>query len=243
MKTARISLWSGPRNVSTALMYSFAQRKDTTVVDEPLYAYYLTRSGAQHPGREAVLQAQCADGSSVISNILLGSYPTPVVFFKQMAHHLPGLEDSFLDRMHNVLLIRDPASIILSYSKVIPNPTLNDLGFPQLIAMFEALKQGNKLAAVIDSRQLLLNPRHILRSLCRQVNLEFDEGMLHWTPGKRIEDGVWAPYWYDSVHRSSGFAPYKPREQALPDCYADLLAEAQPLYDRLYEHALKVPGS
>src|SRR5690606_23059818 len=120
VSVVRISLWSGPRNVSTALMYSFRQRSDTTVVDEPLYAYSLVRNDIDHPGREDVIAAQDSDGEAVVRNVLLGSFPTPVVFFKNMASHLDGLDRAFLSQLHNVLLTRDPAEMLPSFIRQVP---------------------------------------------------------------------------------------------------------------------------
>ena len=237
----RINAWSSPRNISTAFMYAFAQREDTRVVDEPLYAYYLSKtdSPVAHPGRDRILPSQSQDGAEVVKEVLLGPYDRPVVLFKQMAHHLIHLDERFLLEMENILLIRDPRAILLSYSKVIPNPTMADVGILKLSELYRTLSSHGKLAAVIDARELLLDPAAILAQLCQRLSLPFEKRMLSWKPGPRPEDGVWAPYWYAAVHRSSGFQPYQPPQGSLP-AHLEPLAEAcRPYYEELYEAALK----
>lgn len=237
--TIRISLWSGPRNVSTALMYSFRQRPDTTVVDEPLYAHYLLRSGVSHPGREEVLAAQDNDGERVVRHVLLGPYPTPVVFFKNMAHHLAGLNWSFLDQLVNVILTREPDRVLASFIKQVPNPSLEGTGLPMQVALLDALLADGKEPLVLDSRLLLADPRSVLSQLCDRIGIPFSQDMLSWEPGPVPEDGVWAPYWYGNVHRSSGFAPYQEQPVDLPPHLQPLLAEAVPLYERLVAYAIR----
>lgn len=231
----RINVWSSPRNISTAFMYAFAQRADTTVVDEPLYAHYLAHGSpvTAHPGREAILASQERDGERVVRDIILGEYATPVVLFKQMTHHLTHIGLDFLRQTDNILLIREPRAIIHSYAKVIPRPTMRDIGIEQQQALYEHLRATGRLSAVIDARELLLDPEGVLRQLCERLQLPFDEHMLHWQAGPRPEDGVWAPYWYDSVHRSTGFLPYRERSIELPAHLEQLAAEAQDYYEQL----------
>lgn len=237
----RINAWSSPRNVSTALMYSFAQRMDTRVFDEPLYAHYLsrTRSRVLHPGADEILDSQEREGGKVVRQTLLGPSDKPIVFFKQMAHHLIELDESFLLEMDNVLLIRDPRAIIHSYTKVIPDPTIEDIGIKKMFGLYEFLSEKGRLAAVIDSRELLLGPRAVLRELCRRLDIPFDEAMLSWKPGARPEDGVWARYWYDRVHRSSGFEPYREQQFELPERLQSLAEECRGYYEKLYKKAIK----
>lgn len=234
----RISLWSGPRNVSTALMYSFRQRSDTTVVDEPLYAYSLVRNDIDHPGREDVIAAQDSDGEAVVRNVLLGSFPTPVVFFKNMASHLDGLDRAFLSQLHNVLLTRDPAEMLPSLIKQVPDPDLEGTGLPMQVALLDAILDEGDDPIVLDSRLLLTDPEGVLTRLCHRVGLEFDPAMLSWPAGPVPEDGVWAEHWYHSVHRSTGFAPYNPKREEVPEHLRPLLAQAIPLYERLFAYAL-----
>ncbi len=237
----RINVWSSPRNISTAFMYSFAQRPDTTVVDEPLYAHYLSKtdSEAGHPGTDEVLASQENDGITVIAEVVFGAYATPVVLFKQMTHHLIHLDWSFMLHTQNVMLIRNPREIIHSYVKVIPNPTIHDIGVEKQLEVFNFLSKNDKLNAVVDARELLLNPRSVLSKLCERLGLKFDEKMLTWQPGPRPEDGVWAKYWYSNVHRSSGFEPFMEKQIELPEHLEPLAQRCQPFYEKLYETALK----
>lgn len=239
MSVARISLWSGPRNVSTALMYSFRQRSDTTVVDEPLYAYSLDRFDIDHPGREEVLTAQDTDGERVVRNVILGPVATPVVFFKNMARHLEGLDRAFLSELHNVILTRDPAEMLPSFIKQVPEPDLDMTGLPMQTILLDAVLGQDDDPLVLDARLLLTDPASVLGELCERIGISFDEAMLSWPPGPVPEDGVWAPYWYDSVHRSTGFAPYRAKEEAVPEHLQALLAQATPLYERLLAYAIR----
>ncbi len=237
--TTPICLWSSPRNISTALMYSFAQRSDMTVIDEPLYAYFLERSGAGHPGRMQVLGTQSTDGNRVVSDVILKEYPTPFSLHKQMTHHLDGLEKNFLEKTKNVLLIRSPYEIVLSYAKVMNRVTPADVGIPQQFELLQYLMKTNRLTAVVDARTLLLDPPSILKQLCDKLEIPFMEKMLHWKAGPRKEDGVWAEFWYSNVHKSTGFQQYKAKEEVLPPNLQQVVDECQPYYDTLLNYALK----
>ena len=243
MSIRRICLWSGPRNVSTALMYSFAQRSDTRVVDEPLYAHYLRVSGVDHPGREDVLAAQDSDGDRVVQNVVLGPSDRPVLFMKQMAHHLEGLDRTFLDRTLNVLLIRDPADMLPSLVHQIPHPTLRDTGLGVQQQLLQELLDRGQRPPVLDSRQLLLDPTGVLSRLCDQLGLPFDDRMLSWPAGPRPEDGVWAPHWYHAVHRSTGFQPYHAKNAPVPPGLEDLLATCDACYRDIFAHAIRATES
>lgn len=239
MTATRISLWSGPRNVSTALMYSFRQRSDTTVVDEPLYAYSLERFDIDHPGRETVLAAQDANGERVVRDVILGPTPTPVVFFKNMARHLEGLDPTFLAELENVILTRDPAEMLPSFIKQVPDPDLDMTGLPMQVVLLDAILERGDDPIVLDARLLLTDPGAVLSVLCDRVGIPFEEAMLSWPAGPVPEDGVWAPHWYDAVHRSTGFAPYRPKSEGLPGRLEPLLARAAPLYERLLAYAIR----
>ncbi len=244
MDCIRINAWSSPRNVSTALMYAFAQRPDTRVVDEPLYAHYLTHqpTDTDHPGREAILASQDVRGERVIRELILGPCPAAVVFFKQMTHHLVKLPLDFLEQTKNVLLIRDPRAILASFAKVIPDPELQDVGIRQQVSLFEHLARRGQPPVVVDAKQLLLRPESVLRQLCHRLDIPFYPQMLRWPAGPKPEDGVWAPYWYGSVHRSTGFRPYRERHLNLPEPLETLARAALPYYQRLFEHALLAEG-
>lgn len=235
----RLNVWSGPRNVSTALMYSFAQRSDTRVVDEPLYAHYLRVSGAPHPGREAVLATQEQDGDKVVRDVILGPCDRPVAFFKQMAHHLVGLDRAFLAHTANVILTRDPNEMLPSLRENVARPKLADTGYAVQTQLFEKLRALGQDPPVLDAREILLAPRKVLGELCRRLGIPFEESMLSWKPGARPEDGVWAPHWYASVHRSSGFEPYRPKTAPFPAELTELLAECRPHYDALARVAIR----
>ncbi len=236
----RINLWSGPRNISTALMYSFAQRKDTRVTDEPLYAHYLTHTDAHnyHPGAAEIIGAQNNDGAQVVRDVLLGPCDKPVALFKQMTHHLVELDWIFMRGMANIILTRDPRDMLPSYLQQVSTPRLRDVGYQQHIELLRYLRDLGQDPPILDARQTLLNPRGVVETLCARIGLAFDECMLQWDPGARCEDGVWAPHWYENVHRSTGFQPYQAKEAAFPDALEPLLAECQPYYDQLLQLAI-----
>ena len=233
----RINLWSGPRNVSTALMYSFAQRGDTRVVDEPLYGHYLRVSGVQHPGRAEVLAAMDTDGDRVVREAILGDGSRPVRFLKQMAHHLVALEPATRERLLretvHVLLIRDPRQMLPSLVRQIPEPTLRDTALATQTALLDELVVAGHAPPVLDARLLLLDPPGVLSALCARLELPFDPAMLSWPAGARPEDGVWAPHWYSAVHGSTGFRPYQAKTAPFPDRLRPLLDACLPHYDRL----------
>jgi Sulfotransferase domain len=233
-------MWSGPRNVSTALMYSFRQRPDTRVVDEPLYGHYLRVTSAPHPGDAEVLAAMDTDGERVVAEALLGPSDRPVLFVKNMAHHLVGLDPGFLDGLTNALLIRDPREMLASLARQLPSPTLRDTGLDRQVEILERALAGGREPVVLDARQLLLDPGAVLREVCRRLDLSWTDHMLRWPAGPKPEDGVWAPHWYDRVHASTGFAPYQPKDAPVPAGLVPLLETCAPLYDRLAAHAIRV---
>jgi hypothetical protein len=239
MKNQRIFMWSGPRNISTALMYSFARRDDTRVVDEPLYAHYLSVTGALHPGREEVLAAQDNNGSEVLRRLLSDPLDKPILFAKQMAHHLVGIDPGELDRARNILLIRDPREMLPSLAKVLGTVRLEDTGLTAQVELVRHLENERQDPFCIDSRTLLLDPEAILTGMCRRLDIPFDRNMLTWQPGPLPEDGVWARHWYSGVHRSSGFHPWKPSTRDVPATLEPLLGECQVLYDFLYRRAIR----
>ena len=238
MQTQRICLWSGPRNISTALMYAFAQRSDTVVIDEPLYAHYLHVTGAAHPDREKVMTSMQTDGAAVIRDVILGPCVKPVLFMKQMAHHLVDIDRSFMQETVNILLIRDPREMLPSLTKVIGIPTLKDTGFKIQAELLTELREMGQSPPILDARELLLAPKDVLSILCRRLGFPFEEAMLSWSRGGNPADGVWASHWYHNVHQSVGFVPYQPKREPFPAALEDVLSECLPYYDMLRADAI-----
>ncbi len=235
----RICAWSGPRNVSTALMYAFAQRADTRVVDEPLYAHYLAATGVDHPGREAVLAAQSSSAEKVVREVILGESNRPVLFVKNMAHHMIGVDRGFLSELTNVFLIRDPRDVLTSLVQTISRPTLRDTGYGMQHELFEHVTwELGRDPIVIDARELRNRPRAVLSEACERAGIGFDPAMLSWEAGPIPEDGVWAEHWYDAVHASTGFLPYREKEAEVPERLSGLLEECLELYDRMAAQAI-----
>ncbi len=220
-------------------MYSFGQRIDTRIIDEPLYAHYLRVTGANHPGRDEVMSVMDTDGDRVMQQILDKRHDRPILFMKQMAHHLVDLNFSFLKKTINVLLIRDPVEMLPSLTIQLPNADIADTGLATQCDLLERLEGFGQQLIILDSRELLRNPRAILARLCRTVNIPFDKGMLSWPEGARPEDGVWARHWYHHVHKSTGFAPYRPKTEPFPASLEPLLEKCRPYYQRLYAFALR----
>ena len=237
----RICLWSGPRNISTALMYSFAQRDDCRVFDEPLYAHYLSKTPARayHPGADEVIATMENDGEKVVHDLILGDFDQPVVFFKHMTHHLFDLDLRFLSETVNVLLTRDPFDMLPSYAVWVEKPTLQDVGYKAHIDLLEYLQSVGQNPPVLDSKQILLDPRKVLNELCEQIGISFNESMLSWKAGSRPEDGSWANYWYKSVHESTGFGKYVQKSEPFPESLKPLLEECVPYYEKLNALAIK----
>ena len=237
---SRICLWSGPRNVSTALMYSFAQRSDTKVFDEPLYAHYLRESKAKeyHPMATEIIESMENDGRNVVE-MMCSNHGKSVLFFKQMTHHLISLNWDFLSKMKNVILTRDPYEMLPSFAKEIDNPTMHDVGYLAHIELLKYLDNTGQNAVVIDSKDILLNPEAGLKELCKALGIPFEKEMLSWPAGPIKEDGVWASHWYGNVHKSVGFKPYEKKLESFPEKLKPLLEKCIPLYNQLRNRSLK----
>ncbi len=238
----RVAMWSGPRNISTALMRSFGARSDVAVVDEPFYAAYLARTGLVHPMREEVLASQPQDWRQVVST-LLGPVPggKPLFYQKLMTHHM--LDDfgrEWMSSVRNAFLIRDPTAVLASYVLKRDQIVLADIGILQQRELFE--READRLGAappVIEGKDVLANPGRTLRRLCGALGIIYTDAMLSWPLGRRNSDGVWAPAWYESVERSTGFAKPAPQPTiALPDALRQLAELAQPHYQALAAHRL-----
>lgn len=233
-----INLISSPRNISTAMMYSFAHRSDTKVMDEPFYAYYLHLTDADHPGRAEIIESQPKSIAGVKEWIGHTASQHDVVFIKNMAHHLIQLDYGFMKGYKNVFLIRNPEEIISSFSKVIPNPQMKDIGIEKQLELFNYLAKEHD-CPVIDSGEVLKNPEKIIKALCKTLNLNFEPSMIRWKPGKLAEDGVWAKYWYKNVHKSTGFEKNSSLKKEIPTDYQELLDASIPIYNELSKFSIK----
>lgn len=234
-------MWSGPRNVSTALLRSWGNRTDCTVWDEPFYAHYLTRYEPDHPGIPEILAAHETDWRKVVEAIV-GPVPggKAIHYQKHMAHHmLPHIDDNWLGSVSNAFLIRDPAEVLLSMSKVMETVTLQDTGFPDQYRLFERVRElTGETPPVVDARDIGTDAEAALRALCAALKVPFDPAMLSWPPGPRDSDGVWAKYWYANVNRSTGFQTWKPRTEPLPERVKPLLADLTGIYEAMRCHRL-----
>jgi Sulfotransferase domain len=235
-------MWSGPRNISTTLLRSWGARPDTFVCDEPLYAHYLLRSGAPHPGREQVIASHETDWRRVVDQ-LTGPVPggKPVFYQKHMAKHLlPEVGRDWLERLSHAFLIREPAEMLASFARVVPDPTLADTGLPLQCELFEQVADRTGQAPpVIDSRDVLEDPAGVLARLCEALDVPYTDAMLSWPAGRRDTDGVWAPHWYASVEASTGFAAPGPRLARPPGGMERLYEQCLPWYERLAAHRLR----
>ena len=225
-----INLISGPRNLSTALMYSFSRRPDTKVIDEPFYAHYLETTGTDHPGREDTLRSMSTDINKVLDDIF-NRNECEVLFLKNMAHHHQQMDLSFLDKMTNLFLVRNPKQLIASFAQVITSPNMKDIGLKKSWELFNKIENQNPV--VLDSAEILKNPKSLLSKLCDNLEINFFEEMLSWPSGGIPEDGPWAKYWYKNVHSSSGFAKQKTSSRELPKNCESLYLEALKYYDKL----------
>ena len=233
-----INLISSPRNISTALMYSFAQRTDTIVLDEPFYAFYLSTSGADHPGKNEVIVHQPNHEEDVRKEIFAIRHK-PVVFIKNMSHHLEVMDQAFVNDVTNVFFIRDPHQIIASYAQVIENPTMRDIGIEYQFNLWQRLINETQNPIVLDAGFLLQDPESVLPKLCERLGIPFQSSMLKWPAGPKPYDGVWAPYWYSNVHRSTGFEKQPTSSRQLPEHLTDLYQRAQVLYEKIKPYSIR----
>jgi len=227
-----ISVWSGPRNISTALMYSFSRRSDMRVVDEPLYAHYLLRTGVNHPGRQEVIDSMEADPERIWKKYK-DEAAVKHVFLKNMAHHAIDLPEEWFTGPIPLFLIRDPHDMLPSLGRVLENPVLRDTGLDKQLEMVHTLQAAGREVLVVEGADILKDPPGMLRILCERLEIIFEENMLSWPAGPLPEDGVWARYWYEQVHRSTGFNPWKPAVRDIPDRLKPLLDQCQPYYAEL----------
>jgi hypothetical protein len=242
IKPVRVAMWSGPRNISTAMMRSWGNRPDTFVCDEPFYAHYLKATERDHPGADEVIANGETDWRNVVQQ-LTGDVPggKQIFYQKQMTHHLlPPIDRTWLRAVINCFLIRDPREVIVSYIKKNNDPGLEDIGFVQQAEIFDWVRgDTGAIPAVIDARDVLENPRKILELLCDHVGVEFSDAMLSWPPGLRETDGVWAKHWYGEVATSTTFRLPPPRNpEPVPERLRDVYEKSREAYARLYQYRL-----
>jgi hypothetical protein len=248
MSVTRIAMWSGPRNISTAMMRAWENRPDTVVIDEPLYGYYLKHTRADHPGRDEIIAA-CETDWRRVAAALTGPAPSraserpprAIWYQKHMAHHLlAGVDRAWVMSLTNAFLIRDPLEMAASLLKVTPSAGVMDTGLPQQVELFEQIcAETGATPPVIDARDVLMDPARMLRLLCDALRVPFSEQMLAWPPGARDSDGVWAKYWYASVEKSTGFEKYAPKTDAASEAARALAEKCRSLYEILYQQRLR----
>jgi hypothetical protein len=239
--TKRIAMWSGPRNISTAMMRSWGNRPDTAVCDEPFYAHYLQVTGRDHPGAAEVIARHETRCAAIIDG-LMGPVPggREVFYQKHMTHHmLPDVDRGWIAGVTSAFLIRDPGEMLASLVKNLPDARIEDTGLPQQVEIHAQVRRTGQAAPVVDARDVLENPRRVLSLLCEAVGVAFSESMLSWPPGPRATDGIWARHWYEAVERSTGFQAYAPKPEPLPQRLRPLLARCRALYEQLHARRLK----
>ena len=238
----RIAMWSGPRNISTAMMRSWGNRADTAVIDEPFYAFYLKATGKRHPGSDEVIADGETDWQKIVAR-LTGPIPQSkgIFFQKQMTHHLLAeVNRDWLGVVTNCFLIRDPAEVICSYIKKNEDPNVEDLGFVQQVEIFDWVRNyTGSNPPVLDARDVLQDPPRLLRLLCEAIDVRFDEAILSWPAGLRKTDGLWAKHWYDEVARSTSFQPYRPKNEPVPKRLREIHDRCRECYEQLYAYRLR----
>jgi hypothetical protein len=239
MSIRRIAMWSGPRNLSTAMMRAFSSRPDCAVSDEPFYAAYLAATGITHPMNAEVLASQPQDPHRVAAD-MLGPVPggKTVWYQKHMAHHMiDGFPLDWMDGVTNVFLLRSPERVLASYAQKREDVTLRDIGFAEQAMLFDRVAERTGQApVVVDSEDVRRDPRGTLSALCAAIDLDFAEAMLNWPKGQHPDDGVWAPHWYGAIFDTTGFAPPDDKAITLPDHLRSIADEARPFYERMAAH-------
>jgi len=241
--TLRIAMWSGPRNISTAMMRAWENRADCAVWDEPLYGHYLKQTGIPHPGAEEVIADQGTDWQAIARRCATDPPDDKAIFYQKhmTLHLLEGMDRGWLKSLSNCFLIREPERVIASYSAVRKDVTLDDIGFIQQADLFDYVCEiTEKIPIVIDSLEFLRQPEAMLLEICDRLDIPFDSNMLKWPKGKRESDGVWAKYWYDSVWKSTGFSQAQEKPLKLQIREQKIADQAQSYYDRLYRHRLQL---
>ncbi len=239
----RIAMWSGPRNISTAMMRAFDARGDCTVVDEPFYAYYLSESGSEHPMGTEVLASQPQDWQAVVAGLMQPiAAGHSIQYQKQMAHHMVGdVGDDWFTRVRHAFLVRNPAEMIASYTEKRGSVVADDLGLARQVAIYKRAAELTGMdAPVIDASDVLKDPEAMLRILCKALGVAASANMTDWQPGRRDSDGVWASHWYNAVEASTGFAPYKEKHVCLSPEQESVLEQCREDYDFFFSRRLRI---
>ena len=237
-----VAMWSGPRNLSTAMMRAFENRNDTEVLDEPFYAHYLSATGLDHPGRDMIIDSQSTDWNEVVDMCTNSDLQErPIWYQKHMAqHNLEGFDISWVKDVTNCLLIRDPKYVIASYGKKFPIEDERLLGYIQQTEIIEFLEKENGMVPpIIDADDILRDPEIMLKKLCQKIGIDFSLTMVSWPKGPRESDGIWAPYWYEGVQDSTGFQPYAYREVILDDDLIEIYDNCMNYYDAIHQKRIR----
>lgn len=233
-----VACWSGPRNISTALMRSWSSREDTFVIDEPLYAYYLNETRLKHPMYEEIINNYSTNYSEIV-NYLLNEIPNgkKIWYQKHMAHHILDFNNiDWITNFENCILLRNPKDVISSYSKKNKLNNIEELGYPQQYEIVKFLKKMNKSYLIIDSSELLKNPEKLLLAWCKKINVKFDKSMLKWKLGNHINDGIWWRVWYNNVIKTTGFQEYEKKDISIETKYDSIYNESMKYFNYLIEN-------
>ncbi len=237
--TRIINMWASPRNISTAMMYAWAQRPDTTVWDEPMYGNYLAVTGVNHPMSDEIVASVPTDAAWIVNEMINGQWPTPLAFYKNMAHHLVGFDIAIVDAMDNFLLTRDPRDMLPSLARGLGRtPTMLDAGYQIQAEIVSRIQESGRGPIVVDSRTMLDEPAVTLTALCKALGVPFDDAMLTWSRGPKEYEGVWGAHWYTRLHGTTGFEPYTATDEPLPTALNDIYAQCAPLYTYVSGYAL-----
>jgi len=230
-----VACWSGPRNISTALMRSWSSRKDTYVTDEPFYAYYLKETQINHPMHEKIINHYFSDYDKIV-NQLLSKVPNQKIIWyqKHMAHHLIDLNKiDWIKECENCILLRHPKEVISSYTAKNKLNSISELGYPQQFEIVKFLKESNQRFKIIDSADLLKNPKKVLFDWCESINIKFDESMLEWEKGSHPNDGIWGQHWYSNVIETTGFKKYQKKDISIENKYDSIYNDSMEYYNYL----------
>lgn len=239
MSSRCIAMWSGPRNISTAMMRAWENRSDTVVVDEPFYAHFLDKTGIDHPMRDDIVAEGETDWQTIVSRLV--AKPATGLFYQKhiTTHWLEDFKTDWLAELSHVFLIRDPEPVAASYAVKRNSVTASDLGYSQQSALFRVITEmKGKTPTVIDSKRFLQNPESQLKTLCEALGIAFEKNMLSWPQGARESDGIWGAHWYDAVNQSTGFKPPRTTHAELTDIQQDIANKCRPYYEELLDVAI-----